>query len=66
MAKNMIRGLPFYGGKSKMAAKIIKLLPPHTLYVEPFVVDRSRSVRKELIDKVWCPEKGFAYNGEKQ
>lgn len=27
---------PWYGGKQKMAAKIVPLLPPHTVYVEPF------------------------------
>lgn len=27
---------PYYGGKGRMAATIVSLLPPHRLYVEPF------------------------------
>ncbi|HEY9559743.1 MAG TPA: DNA adenine methylase, partial [Anseongella sp.] len=29
--------LTYYGGKQKLASKIISLLPPHILYCEPFV-----------------------------
>lgn len=32
----MIGPLPYIGGKNRLATKIIKLLPPHTTYVEPF------------------------------
>ncbi len=32
----MIGPLPYIGGKSRMATKIIDLLPPHTTYVEAF------------------------------
>ena len=28
--------ISYYGGKQRMASKIVKLLPPHTVYVEPF------------------------------
>ena len=31
------RPIPYYGGKAKIASRIVKLLPPHTVYVEPFV-----------------------------
>lgn len=26
----------YYGGKQRIASKIVPLLPPHTVYVEPF------------------------------
>src|SRR5205823_610276 len=32
----MIGPLPYIGGKNRLAAKIIALLPEHTTYVEPF------------------------------
>lgn len=28
--------IPYYGGKQRIASKIIKLIPKHTIYVEPF------------------------------
>ena len=28
--------ISYYGGKQRMASKIIPLIPPHTVYVEPF------------------------------
>jgi len=32
----MIGPLPYIGGKRRLAPAIVKLLPPHTTYVEPF------------------------------
>lgn len=29
--------LTYYGGKQKLAARIVTLIPEHRIYVEPFV-----------------------------
>ena len=29
--------ISYYGGKQKLAAKIVSLIPRHTLYCEPFI-----------------------------
>ncbi len=39
--------LPWMGGKSRLAAQIIPLLPPHTTYVEPFCGGCAVFFRKE-------------------
>lgn len=28
--------LPYYGGKQRIAKRVVELMPPHTCYVEPF------------------------------
>ena len=33
---NMRPPFSYYGGKQRLAKRIVKLLPPHTVYVEPF------------------------------
>jgi DNA adenine methylase len=32
----MKKGLVYYGGKQRLAPKIVPYLPPHTVYIEPF------------------------------
>lgn len=34
---NLKTPISYYGGKQTLAPKIISLIPPHTLYAEPFV-----------------------------
>ena len=34
---NIKTPISYYGGKQKLAPKIISIIPPHTLYAEPFV-----------------------------
>ena len=36
MVRQMSTPLPYYGGKQRMASRIVKLLPKHSCYVEPF------------------------------
>lgn len=31
-----MNGLPYYGGKMRMSKRIVEVLLPHTVYVEPF------------------------------
>lgn len=38
----------YYGGKQRMASKIVKLLPPHTVYVEPFCGSGAVMFKKGL------------------
>ena len=35
-SKRMRTPISYYGGKQRMASKIVALMPPHTVYVEPF------------------------------
>ncbi len=32
-----VQSIPYCGGKARLASRIVDLLPPHTVYVEPFV-----------------------------
>lgn len=36
MKKKTPKPITYYGGKQRIASKIVKHLPPHTVYVEPF------------------------------
>ena len=55
-------GLPWFGGKAALAPQIVRLLPPHTTYCEPFfgggaVLFRKPPSRVEIVndlnDDVW-------------
>jgi DNA adenine methylase len=47
----------YAGGKQRMASRIVKLLPKHTVYVEPFVGGAA-----VLCAKPW-PEVGSLFEG---
>lgn len=36
MTTKTLRVLRYHGGKGRLAAQLVKLLPPHTVYIEPF------------------------------
>lgn len=39
---------PYFGGKARMASKIVKLMPPHTVYCEPFFGSGAVMFKKGL------------------
>lgn len=59
--------ISYYGGKQRLASKIIQYIPPHTVYVEPFCGGCAVMFKKglpeiknsELMPHMWSPSKGF-------
>jgi DNA adenine methylase len=45
---NMKPPFSYYGGKQRLAKRIVKLLPPHTVYVEPFCGSAAVYFKKGL------------------
>ena len=39
---------PFYGGKARLADRIVSLMPPHRVYLEPFVGSGAVLLRKPI------------------
>jgi len=45
-----LNAFPFFGGKTKLARRIISLMPPHTIYVEPFAGSAAVMLSKPRVD----------------